>query len=129
MGRFGGQPAQRRFLGGSYARRGIRWASGELEKRGGTILLVARFDPGGRTGATFTRGLTGFHYWRFALYTAIAACLWALYSVLLGYFGGRVFHERPLLAIGVASAVADRDRARLAGPGRRLVLAGVRQSS
>ena len=127
LGRFGGQPAQRRFFGGSYARRGIRWASAALEKRGATILLVARFVPGGRTGATFTSGLTGFHYWRFALYTAIAACLWALYSVLLGYFGGRIFHERPLLAIGVASAVAIAIALGSAA-GRRLV-SRVRQSS
>ena len=106
LGRFGGRRAQQRFFDGPYARRGVRWACIELRRRGGTILLVARFVPGGRTGATFTSGLTKFHYGRFAFYTAIAACIWSLYAVLLGYFGGRVFHERPLLAVGVAFAVA-----------------------
>jgi membrane-associated protein len=127
LGRFGGRRAQRRFFDGPYGRRGVRWACAELRRRGATILVVARFIPGGRTGATFTSGLTGFHYGRFALYTAIAACLWALYSVLLGYFGGRVFHERPLLAIGVAFVVAV--GLALASVAGRRVVTRVRRSS
>jgi membrane-associated protein len=106
LGRYGGRPAQRRFFDGPYGRRGVRWACGQLRRRGGLILVVARFVPGGRTGATFTSGLTGFRYERFALFTALAAILWALYAVLLGYFGGRVFHDRPLLAVGIAFALA-----------------------
>jgi membrane-associated protein len=127
LGRFGGRRAQRRFFDGPYARRGVRWACRELRRRGATILVVARFVPGGRTGATFTSGLTGFHYGRFALYTAIAACLWALYAVLLGYFGGRVFHERPLLAIGAALAVAV--GIGLASVAGRMLVTRVRQPS
>jgi membrane-associated protein len=106
LGRFGGRRAQRRFFDGPYAQRGVRWACMQLRLRGAVILLVARFVPGGRTGATFTSGLTKFHYGRFALFTGIAASLWALYAVLLGYFGGRIFHERPLLAFGVAFGLA-----------------------
>ena len=120
LGRFGGRRAQRRFFDGPYSQRGVRWACRQLRRRGATILLIARFIPGGRTGATFTSGLTGFHYGRFALYTWIAACLWALYAVLLGYFGGRVFHERPLLAVGVAFALAA-GIAIASVPARRLV--------
>ena len=121
LGRFGGRRAQRRFFDGPYTRRGVRWACIQLRQRGGTILVVARFVPGGRTGATFTSGLTAFHYGRFALYTGIAACLWALYAVLLGYFGGSVFHERPLLAFAVAFGLAL-GIAVLAVPARRLAL-------
>ena len=106
LGRYGGRRAQRRFFDGPYAQRGVRWACMQLQRRGAVILIVARFVPGGRTGATFTSGLTKFHYGRFALFTGIAASLWALYAVLLGYFGGRIFHERPLLAFGVAFALA-----------------------
>ena len=106
LGRYGGRPAQRRFFDGPYGRRGVRWACGQLRRRGGLILVVARFIPGGRTGATFTSGLTGFQYAKFALFTGLAAIIWALYAVLLGYFGGRVFHERPLLAVGIAFALA-----------------------
>ncbi|HEV2901740.1 MAG TPA: DedA family protein [Gaiellaceae bacterium] len=106
LGRFGGRRAQRRFFDGPYSQRGVRWACGQLRRRGGVILVVARFVPGGRTGATFTSGLTTFPYRRFAAFTGLAAVLWALYSVLLGYFGGRIFHERPLLALVVALALA-----------------------
>ena len=106
LGRFGGRRAQRRFFDGPYSQRGVRWACGQLRRRGGLILVVARFVPGGRTGATFTSGLTTFPYRRFAAFTGLAAVLWALYSVLLGYFGGRIFHERPLLAFVVALALA-----------------------
>jgi membrane-associated protein len=119
LGRFGGRRAQRRFFDGPHTRRGVRWACIQLRQRGATILVVARFVPGGRTGATFTSGLTAFHYGRFALYTGIAACLWALYAVLLGYFGGRIFHERPLLAFAVAFGLAV-VIALLAVPARRL---------
>ncbi|HET8651632.1 MAG TPA: VTT domain-containing protein [Gaiellaceae bacterium] len=106
LGRYGGRPAQRRFFDGPYGRRVVRWSCGQLRRRGGLILVVARFVPGGRTGATFTSGLTGFHYLKFAFFTAVAAAFWALYAVLLGYFGGRIFHERPLLAVAVAFALA-----------------------
>jgi membrane-associated protein len=37
---------------------------------------------------------------------ALAAAAWAGYVVLLGYYGGRVFEERPLLALGVALGIA-----------------------
>ena len=106
LGRFGGRPAQRRFFDGPYARRAVRWSCDQLRRRGGLILVVARFVPGGRTGATFTSGLTTFPYRKFAAFTGLAAVLWALYAVLLGYFGGRIFHERPLLAFVVAFGLA-----------------------
>ena len=58
LGRYGGRRAQRRFFDGPYAQRGVRWACVQLRRRGAVILLVARFVPGGRTGATFMSGLT-----------------------------------------------------------------------
>jgi membrane-associated protein len=121
LGRYGGRPAQRRFFDGPYSRRGVRWACGQLRRRGGLILVVARFVPGGRTGATFTSGLTTFPYRKFAAFTGLAAMLWALYAVLLGYFGGRIFHERPLLAFVVAFGLAG-VLALAAETGRRVVL-------
>jgi membrane protein DedA with SNARE-associated domain len=106
LGRYGGRPAQRRFFDGPHSQRAVSWACGQLRVRGGLILVVARFIPGGRTGATFTSGLTGFRYVVFAFFTAIAAIIWATYAVLLGYFGGKVFEERPLLALLVAFGLA-----------------------
>ena len=106
IGRFIGHPVRRRFFDGERGRRAIAWAREQLRRRGGTLIIVARFIPGGRTATTFTCGLTQFSWARFAGFAAIAAVLWALYGGLLGYFGGRMFHDRPWLALLVAFAIA-----------------------
>ena|SRR5215208_2088193 len=106
IGRFVGHPVRRRFFDGERGRRAIEWARAQLDRRGATLVLVARFVPGGRTATTFTCGLTRFSWPRFAAFSAIAAVLWALYGGLLGYFGGRMFHDRPWLALLVAFGIA-----------------------
>jgi membrane-associated protein len=106
IGRFIGQPVRRRFFDGERGRSAIEWARGQLGRRGGTLVIVARFVPGGRTATTFTCGLTHFSWPRFAGFAAVAAVLWALYGGLLGYFGGRMFHDKPWLALLVAFAIA-----------------------
>lgn len=106
IGRFVGQPVRRRFFDGERGRSAVEWARGQLKRRGGTLVLVARFIPGGRTATTFTCGLTHFSWPRFAAFAALAAVLWALYGGLLGYFGGRMFHDRPWLALLVAFGIA-----------------------
>jgi membrane-associated protein len=94
------------WLRGGRRRTTVRWARRELDRRGGVILVVARFVPGGRTAATLTAGLTRYGLGRFAAFTAIAAVSWASYAALLGYLGGRIFHDRAWLAVLVAFAVA-----------------------
>jgi membrane-associated protein len=84
----------------------VQWARNELDRRGGLIVVVARFIPGGRTAATLTAGLTRYARRRFAAFTALAAVSWALYASLLGYVGGRVFHDRTWLALLVAFGLA-----------------------
>jgi membrane protein DedA with SNARE-associated domain len=106
IGRFVGHPVRRRFFDGERGRRSMQWASEQLERRGGTLVVVARFVPGGRTATTFTCGLTHFNYPTFAGFAALAAILWSLYGGLLGYFGGRMFHDRPWLALLVAFGIA-----------------------
>jgi membrane-associated protein len=107
LGRKVGQPVRRRFFDGEKARRRLTWAREQLDKRGMYIIVVARFIPGGRTATTFTAGLV--HYpWatRFVPATIVAALIWASYASLLGYAGGKVFVDKPLLALGVALAFA-----------------------
>ena len=73
-------------------------------------MIVGRYIPGGRTAATFTAGLTHYPYGKFLAFDAVAAITWAAYASLLGYFGGRFFHDHVwaalLLAFGAAIAVA-----------------------
>ena len=81
-----------------------------LDERGGYLIVVARFIPGGRTVTTFTAGFVETFPWRrFLFFDVIAGLIWGTYTVLLGYFGGKTFEEEPwkglLLAFGIALAV------------------------
>ncbi len=106
IGRYAGQPVQRRFFDGRRGKATIDWARGQLDRRGGTLILVARFIPGGRTATTFSAGLTRFPLRVFIPFAFLAAIGWAVYGGLLGYLGGRTFEDRPWLALLVALGVA-----------------------
>ena len=110
IGHFLGKRVERRFFSGEKAQERLDWAKRMLDKRGGYLIVVARFIPGGRTATTFTAGFVETFAWRrFLLFDALAAAIWGSYTVLLGYFGGRSFEEEPwkglLLAFGIALAV------------------------
>jgi membrane-associated protein len=106
VGRHVGHPIRRRFLSGERGERAFGWARRQLDERGGYLIVVARFVPGGRTAATLTAGIVRFRWWRFAPFAAIAAVLWATYAVVLGYFGGRLFEQQPWLGLLVAFGIA-----------------------
>jgi membrane-associated protein len=107
LGRWLGRPIQKRFFAGEKARRRLDWAKGFLRERGSTILVTARFLPGGRTATTFTSGLVRLPWLRrFMPFVFVAAILWALYGVLLGYLGGRTFHDKPIYALLLAFGIA-----------------------
>jgi membrane-associated protein len=106
-GRWLGTPAVERFFSGEVAQRRLDWAKNFLNERGSYVLIVARFIPGGRTATTFTAGLVHLRWLtRFVPYIFIAAIFWACYAALLGYFGGKVFKDRPILALLVAFGIA-----------------------
>jgi membrane-associated protein len=110
IGHHFGERATTRFVRGEKGRNRIRWADRQLEERGGELIVIARFIPGGRTLVTLSAGTLHFPWPRFAVFDAIAALLWALYASLLGYVGGRAFEHAPwkglLLALSIAFAVA-----------------------
>lgn len=106
LGRTVGRPAQKRLFHGERSQRALGWAEEQLDRRGGYLIVVARFIPGGRTATTFTAGLVRFPAWRFVAFAGVAAILWATYAVMLGYLGGRIFEASPLLALGVALGIA-----------------------
>jgi membrane protein DedA with SNARE-associated domain len=106
LGRTIGRPAQERLFRGERSKKALDWAQRTLDERGGYLIVVARFIPGGRTATTFTAGVVHFPAPRFLGFAALAAIAWGTYAVMLGYLGGRVFEEKPLLAIGVALGIA-----------------------
>jgi membrane protein DedA with SNARE-associated domain len=109
-GRWLGRPVVQRFFSGERAQERLDWAKRFLKERGSYVLVVARFVPGGRTATTFTSGLVHLRWpTRFLPYVLVAAGLWATYGALVGYLGGRMFRDRPiialLLALGIAAAI------------------------
>lgn len=104
-----GRRAERRFFSSEKARERIAWARRQLQERGGTIIVVARFVPGGRTATTFSAGALEMPWRRFFAIDALAAALWATYMTLLGFFGGSAFEEslwKPMLAAVFVAALA-----------------------
>lgn len=106
IGRFAFGPIARRLKPGTKKKKAFDWAHDSLEKRGGIVLVVARYIPGGRTAITITSGAVRYSLRKFSFFDAIAAVSWGLYSGLIGYFAGQVFKGRPLLALGLGFAVA-----------------------
>jgi membrane-associated protein len=106
LGRRFGPPLADRLLRGERARDFYRWAERQIHTRGGTIVIVGRFIPAGRTATTFACGTVAFPYRRFLLSDSVAAIAWASYTALLGYLGGNRFRDslwEPLLiGLGVA---------------------------
>lgn len=100
-----------------WARRPLRtrlsWAERGLERRGGTLILTARFMPGGRTAVTLASGLTHQPLGRFLVYDGLAVVVWSAYAAALGFFFGTRFahdHTRAFLvsfsvAVGVSATV------------------------
>ena len=110
LGHFLGHRVERRFFSGEKSQQRLKWAQDMLEKRGGYLIVVARFIPGGRTVTAFTCGFVETYPWRrFLMFYVLAGVIWGTYTVLLGYFGGKSFEEDPwkglLLAFVVALAV------------------------
>jgi membrane-associated protein len=104
-----GEPVTRRFFSSEKSRQRLAWAQRQLNQRGGQLILVARFIPGGRTVVTLSAGLLRYPWQRFFAFDTVAALIWALYATALGYFGGRAFENAAwkglLLALGTGFAV------------------------
>jgi membrane-associated protein len=80
------------------------WARLMVDRRGGLLIVFARYVPGGRSATAFAAGAVGYPARRFGLYTGAAVILWAAQGASLGYFGGVAFEDDPLAALLVAGA-------------------------
>ena len=112
IGRTVGHRLVNRFFSGERRKR-IDWAEQQIEERGGYLILVGRFIPGGRTAVTLACGLLEMRWRRFIAFDVAAGFMWASYAALLGYFGGKAFEEQPwkgfvvafVIAIGITGAI------------------------
>lgn len=82
------------------------WADRALRERGGLVLVIARYIPGGRTATTITAGAVSYSRRRFAFFDAIAAISWGCYAVAIGYVGGAAFENDPIRGLLLGFAIA-----------------------
>ena len=87
--------------------RRLSWASEQIGRRGGPLLISARFLPGGRTAVTIACGITHQPRKWFLGWIAAATTIWATYGALIGYAGGAAFQHSHTAAflLGIAVAV------------------------
>lgn len=81
-------------------------AKRQLARRGGTIVVVSRFVPGGRTATMVAAGVVRMRWRSFAALDLAAALTWSLYGGLIGYFGGTAFEDEPLVGVALALGLA-----------------------
>ncbi|CAN5200648.1 DedA family protein [soil metagenome] len=105
IGRTVGHRLVDRFFKGERRKR-VDWAEKQVEERGGYLIVVGRFIPGGRTAVTLACGLLEMRWRRFIAYDVAAGFVWASYAALLGYVGGRTFEKNPLYGFLIAFIVA-----------------------
>jgi membrane protein DedA with SNARE-associated domain len=110
IGRKLGTRAAEKFLRGERGRRSLEWAERALDRRGKTLIAVARFVPGGRTAVSLVAGTTEFPWRVWAAADLLGAALWSAYNTGLGMIGGAAFENQTwkglLLAFGLAAATA-----------------------
>jgi membrane protein DedA with SNARE-associated domain len=109
LGRGAGGRLLDRMKPGTKRYAAVVWARQALTERGGLVLVVARYVPGGRTAVTLTMGSVRYPLRQFSAFAALAAVSWGIYCTLVGYLGGKAFEDNPLkgvvLGIGLALAV------------------------
>lgn len=105
IGRLAGEPIAGRFFSGEREKR-LDWAKRQVQERGGYLIVIGRFIPGGRTAVTLACGLLRMLWARFLAFDVAAGLLWAGYAALLGYFGGKAFEEEPWKGFVLAFAIA-----------------------
>lgn len=93
------------FVRRDRAERALAAVRAQLELRGVTVVLTARWVPVGRIAVTVGAGLVGYPARRFLPAAALASALWAAWTVLLGLGTGTLLTDQPLLAVGAGVAV------------------------
>jgi membrane-associated protein len=109
-GRLVGERITGRLRPGTRKAAAYEWARRVLAERGGTVIVVARYIPGGRTAVTLTAGAVRYPLSSFTFFDGIAAASWATYAALVGFLGGAAFEDEPIkgvvLGLGLALSVA-----------------------
>lgn len=85
----------------SKAGQAISWVRRNMNRGAGATIIVARFIPWARWVATIVLGSVRYNWFAFFFYDTIGVVVWAFLSVGVGYLGGSLFSDYPLLAMVV----------------------------
>ena len=83
----------------SKAGQAIRWVRRNMNRGAGATIIVARFIPWARWVATIVLASVRYNWFKFVFFDTVGVILWALLSVGVGYLGGRILQDYPLLAM------------------------------
>lgn len=84
----------------------LQWAGKQIRRRGGPLLITARFVPGGRTALTVSSGLTHQPRAWFVSWIALAVLIWATYAASLGFLARDRFRDNHTAAFLAAFGAA-----------------------
>ena len=84
----------------------LEWADTQIKRRGGPLLITARFSPGGRTALTLASGITAQPRPWFLRWTFVAAIIWATYAAGLARLVGEPFEDDHTKAFWIAFGTA-----------------------
>lgn len=99
MGRSSNRAVAARIARGRRAHAVHDWVHRLLLRRGRLLIVFARYVPGGRSATAFAAGVVRYREARFRWFTGMGVLLWAVQAALLGFLGGTLFTDRPLLGL------------------------------
>ncbi|AWB83235.1 DedA family protein [Corynebacterium liangguodongii] len=77
----------------------ITWVRRNMKRRAGVTIIVARFIPWARWVATIVLGSVKYPWLSFFLWDTAGVIIWACLGVGVGYLGGSLFADWPILAL------------------------------
>lgn len=99
-------PFIRRVPPNSKAADGLSWVRRNMRRGAGAAILVARFIPSARFFMTILLGSMRYPWPLFFFFDTLGVILWAIQGLAIGYAGGALLSEYPILALGLSIVMA-----------------------
>lgn len=77
----------------------VRWVRRNMNRRAGATIVAARFIPWGRWVTTIILGSVRYRWILFFIFDTIGVIVWALINVGVGFLGGLLFQQFPLIGL------------------------------
>lgn len=85
----------------------LTWINKSVETRPGLTIIVARFIPWARWVLTIIMGANRYPWWKFFLFDTIGVLIWATQATLIGFAGGWVLRDYPLLGMALGLVIGS----------------------